>query len=76
MENYNIYDEIGRGTHSFVYKARRKRSIEYVAVKSTAKCRMDKVRLLSGTLSKYGAKHVTLVGWTDPQRSAVPTQAG
>lgn len=44
MENYNIYDEIGRGTHSFVYKARRKRSIEYVAVKSTAKCRMDKVR--------------------------------
>lgn len=44
MENYNIYDEIGRGTHSFVYKARRKRSIEYVAVKSTAKSRMDKVR--------------------------------
>lgn len=43
MENYNIYDEIGRGTHSFVYKARRKRSIEYVAVKSTAKCRMEKV---------------------------------
>jgi serine/threonine-protein kinase ULK4 len=44
MENYNIYDEVGRGTHSFVYKARRKRSIEYVAVKSTVKCRMDKVR--------------------------------
>lgn len=43
MENYNIYDEIGRGTHSFVYKARRKRSIEYVAVKSTTKCRMEKV---------------------------------
>uniref|UniRef100_K3WEK8 Protein kinase domain-containing protein n=1 Tax=Globisporangium ultimum (strain ATCC 200006 / CBS 805.95 / DAOM BR144) TaxID=431595 RepID=K3WEK8_GLOUD len=42
MENYNIYDEVGRGTHSFVYKARRKRSIEYVAVKSTTKCRMDK----------------------------------
>ncbi|KAI9997723.1 hypothetical protein PInf_001654 [Phytophthora infestans] len=43
MENYNIYDEIGRGTNSFVYKARRKRSIEYVAVKSTAKSRMDKI---------------------------------
>ncbi|CAI5737975.1 unnamed protein product [Peronospora destructor] len=43
MENYNIYDEIGRGTHSFVYKARRKQSIEYVAVKSTAKSRMDKI---------------------------------
>lgn len=46
MENYSIYDEIGRGTHSFVYKARRKRSIEYVAVKSTAKSRMDKVQPL------------------------------
>lgn len=44
MENYSIMDEIGRGTHSFVYKARRKRSIQYVAVKSTAKSRMDKVR--------------------------------
>lgn len=43
MENYSIMDEIGRGTHSFVYKARRKRSIQYVAVKSTAKSRMDKV---------------------------------
>ncbi|EEY57356.1 serine/threonine protein kinase [Phytophthora infestans T30-4] len=43
MENYNIYDEIGLGTNSFVYKARRKRSIEYVAVKSTAKSRMDKI---------------------------------
>lgn len=49
MENYNIDDEVGRGTHSFVYKARRKRSIEYVAVKSTAKCRMEKVpRAFSG----------------------------
>ncbi|KDO29061.1 ULK/ULK protein kinase [Saprolegnia parasitica CBS 223.65] len=43
MENYNIYDEIGRGSHSVVYKARRKRSIEYVAVKSTGKGRKDKV---------------------------------
>ncbi|ETV87815.1 ULK/ULK protein kinase, variant 1 [Aphanomyces astaci] len=43
MENYNIYDEIGRGQHSYVYKARRKRSIEYMAVKSTAKDRMNKI---------------------------------
>ncbi|KAH9098186.1 hypothetical protein LEN26_016623 [Aphanomyces euteiches] len=43
MENYNIYNEIGRGQHSYVYKARRKRSIEYVAVKSTAKERMAKI---------------------------------
>ncbi|OQR96273.1 serine/threonine protein kinase [Thraustotheca clavata] len=43
MENYNIYEEIGRGVHSFVHKARRKRSVEYVAVKSTAKGRMNKI---------------------------------
>ncbi|OQS00922.1 serine/threonine protein kinase [Achlya hypogyna] len=60
MENYNIYDEIGRGTHSSVYKARRKRSIEYVAVKSTAKGRMAKilneVQLLHKLASTYVLK--------------------
>ena len=43
MENYAIYDEIGKGSHSVVYKARRKKTIEYVAVKSTDKSRMNKV---------------------------------
>ncbi|KAG6619989.1 ULK/ULK protein Kinase [Phytophthora cinnamomi] len=58
MENYNIYDEIGRGTHSFVYKARRKRSIEYVAVKSTAKSRMDKILNEVPFLHKLDSRHV------------------
>lgn len=43
MENYHIYDEVGRGKHSVMYKARRKQTIEYVAVKSTEKSRMKKV---------------------------------
>ena len=47
MENYKIYEEIGRGSHSSVYKARRKHTITYVAVKSTAKSRMDKVYLMA-----------------------------
>ncbi|TMW63508.1 hypothetical protein Poli38472_002449 [Pythium oligandrum] len=60
MENYNIYDEIGRGRHSFVYKARRKRSVEFVAVKSTAKSRMEKilneVQILHRLHSRYVLK--------------------
>lgn len=43
MENYQIYDEIGKGKFSSVYKARHKKSIQYVAVKSTQKNRMAKV---------------------------------
>ena len=46
MENYHIYDEIGRGKFSVVYKARRKQTIDYVAVKSTEKSRMNKVLLV------------------------------
>ncbi|DBA01019.1 TPA: hypothetical protein N0F65_002629 [Lagenidium giganteum] len=68
MENYNIYDEIGRGTHSFVYKARRKRSIEYVAVKSTAKCRMDKILNEVQLLHKLDSPHVLrFFNWYESQ---------
>ncbi|RHY30830.1 hypothetical protein DYB32_003991, partial [Aphanomyces invadans] len=58
MENYNIYDEIGRGQHSNVYKARRKRSIEYVAVKSTAKDRMAKILNEVQFLHKFNSPYV------------------
>ncbi|KAL0590158.1 hypothetical protein ABG067_001802 [Albugo candida] len=60
MENYKIYEEIGRGSHSSVYKARQKHTITYVAVKSTAKSRMDKilneVQLLHKLQSPYVVK--------------------
>uniref|UniRef100_A0AAV1TWW7 Protein kinase domain-containing protein n=1 Tax=Peronospora matthiolae TaxID=2874970 RepID=A0AAV1TWW7_9STRA len=58
MENYHIYNEIGRGTHSSVYKARRKRSIEYVAIKSTAKSRRDKILNEVPFLHKLDSPHV------------------
>ncbi|KAE9098966.1 hypothetical protein PF005_g15828 [Phytophthora fragariae] len=44
--------------HSFVYKARRKRSIEYVAVKSTAKSRMDKILNEVPFLHKLDSRYV------------------
>ena len=46
MNNYHIYEEIGRGKYSVVYKGRKKRTIEYMAVKSLEKCRKNKVNIL------------------------------
>jgi serine/threonine-protein kinase ULK4 len=43
MNNYHIYEEVGRGKHSVVYKGRKKKTIEYVAVKSVEKSRKKKV---------------------------------
>lgn len=37
MDNYHLFDEIGRGKGSVVYKGRRKKTIEYVAIKSVEK---------------------------------------
>ena len=50
MNNYHIYEEIGRGKYSVVYKGRKKKTIEYVAVKSVERCRrrklMNEVRIM------------------------------
>ena len=43
MNNYHIYDEIGRGKSSVVYKGRKKKTIEYLAVKSVEKSRRNKI---------------------------------
>ena len=50
MNQYHIYDEIGRGKHSVVYKGRRKGTIKYYAIKSVDKSQkmrvLQEVRLL------------------------------
>lgn len=43
MNNYHIYDEIGKGKYSVVYKGRKKKTIEYMAVKSLEKSRRTKL---------------------------------
>lgn len=43
MNNYHIYEEIGKGKYSTVYKGRKKKSIEYVAIKSLEKSRRKKI---------------------------------
>lgn len=43
MNNYHIYEEVGRGKYSVVYKGRKKKTIEYVAVKSVERSRRRKL---------------------------------
>lgn len=44
MEKYHIYEEIGKGEFSQVFKGREKKRIEYVAIKRIEKSVMNKVR--------------------------------
>ncbi|RNF18309.1 putative protein kinase [Trypanosoma cruzi] len=43
MNNYQIYDEVGKGRFSIVYKGRRKKTIEYYAISSIDKSRRQRV---------------------------------
>lgn len=43
MDKYHIYEEIGKGDFSQVFKGREKKKIEYVAIKRVDKSMMSKV---------------------------------
>lgn len=43
MDKYHIYEEIGKGEFSQVFKGREKKKIEYVAIKRVEKDQMNKV---------------------------------
>ena len=43
MDKYHIYEEIGKGDFSQVFKGREKKKIEYVAIKRVEKDQMNKV---------------------------------
>ena len=43
MDKYHIYEEIGKGDFSQVFKGREKKKIEYVAIKRIEKSVMPKV---------------------------------
>jgi serine/threonine-protein kinase ULK4 len=44
MENYVLYDELGKGTYSVVYKGRKKGSVEYVAVHCAEKTKRKELQ--------------------------------
>jgi serine/threonine-protein kinase ULK4 len=43
MDKYHIFNEIGAGRASQVFKGRQKKTVNYVAVKRVEKAQMDKV---------------------------------
>lgn len=43
MDKYHIYEEVGAGQHSQVFKGREKMDIEYVAIKRVEKSMMERV---------------------------------
>lgn len=43
MNNYHLYEEIGHGKHSTVYKGRQRGTIQYVAIKSVDKSKRARV---------------------------------
>lgn len=45
MDKYHIYDEIGKGEFSQVFKGREKTKITYVAIKRVDKTMMNKVKI-------------------------------
>lgn len=57
MENYILYEEIGRGGRSVVYKGRRKGSIEFVAIVCSEKSKRPEltnhVSILENSLNNH-----------------------
>ncbi|CAM6127262.1 unnamed protein product [Calypogeia fissa] len=55
MNQYHIYEAIGRGKHSTVYKGRKKKSVEYYAIKSVEKA--QKTRVLQEVRTLHSLDH-------------------
>ncbi|XP_078440235.1 kinase family with ARM repeat domain-containing protein [Wolffia australiana] len=58
MNNYHIYEAIGRGKHSVVYKGRKKKTIEYYAIKSVEKSQRSKVLHAGKILHKLDHQNI------------------
>jgi serine/threonine-protein kinase ULK4 len=43
MNQYHIYEKIGKGKYSTVYKGRRKKTVSYYAIKSVEKSQKARV---------------------------------
>lgn len=52
MDKYHIYEEIGKGEFSQIFKGREKKKIEYVAIKRIEKSVMSKVCSIYSLLIK------------------------
>ena len=50
MENFVLYEEVGRGAHSIIYKGRRKGTINFVAIHCIDKIKRAQITNLVGAL--------------------------
>ncbi|QDZ21184.1 serine/threonine protein kinase [Chloropicon primus] len=61
MNNFHIYEVVGRSKHSVVYKGRQKKTIQYYGVKSVDKCQrpyiLQEVKIL------HSVKHPNVMGF-------------
>jgi serine/threonine protein kinase len=57
MNNYSLTEEIGRGKYSVVYKGRKKKTIQYFAIKSVEKSHKEKVLNEVATLGFFKMKY-------------------
>ena len=58
MDKYHIYNDIGKGEYSEVFKGREKKCIEYVAIKRVEKSMMNKIVAEVQILHKFKNPHV------------------
>lgn len=58
MEKYHIYEEIGKGSFSQIFKGREKKKIEYVAIKRIEKSEMTKVGSTGDLTSSAQLTHI------------------
>ena len=64
MNNYIIYEEMGKGSHSVVHKGRKKRSIDFVTLKSFQKSKKERLLNEVKILSKLKNEHIIrLFAW-------------
>lgn len=58
MDKYHIYEEIGKGAFSQVFKGREKKKIEYVAIKRVDKSMMNKIVTEVQIMHKMQSPHI------------------
>lgn len=61
MDKYHIYEEIGKGEFSQIFKGREKKKIEYVAIKRIEKSVMSKVWVWCSIYSLYCLYSVLMI---------------
>ncbi|NWW87322.1 ULK4 kinase, partial [Rhynochetos jubatus] len=59
MENFILYEEIGRGNKTVVYKGRRKGTVNFVAVLCTDKCK--RAEITNWVRLTHGIRHKNIV---------------